>query len=246
MFKPRIQNNFNQAASTYDQAGDIQRQSAQHLVDLLIEYAPQLRPDHIIDIGSGTGFVINALHQHFPHSHYIANDISTEMLAVALKKLPQVQHLSLHPGDAENIFIPQVDVIMSNLAFQWFQDLNHCLGRLWKKTNCLAFATLTADTFQPWQDAHHKLGVVKGLKQHHTAASLEAMCRQLNPRACHFDNKTYHLRFDTPADFLKYVKMLGIATPDPSYQRKRLPEVLDQLKGGFIANYEIFFAILEK
>lgn len=246
MFKERIQQNFNRAARTYDSVSAIQLQSAQHLVACLKQQIPTLDPNHVIDIGSGTGFVINELHHHHPNCHYIANDISTDMLERAAINLSNVKHLSLQPGDAETIIIPEVDLIISNLSFQWFNNFTHTLKRFWDKTNVLAFTTIADGTFKQWHEAHQKIGISQGVKKYLTHAALQQICLELNPASSFFDFQSYELYFNSPEQFIRYVQQLGVSNPDPCYPRMRLPEVLKELKEGFNANYEIFTCILQK
>jgi malonyl-CoA O-methyltransferase len=115
--KRRIALAFSRAASSYDNAAQLQRDIGEHLFSLL----PEETGHHIIDMGCGTGFITKKLAQR--SRKITAIDIAHGMLQTARQQLPA--HVQLLQADMENLPLADacVDTLVSNLALQWSQHL---------------------------------------------------------------------------------------------------------------------------
>ena len=71
-----VKERFNRAASTYTHHSEIQSITAQQLIQQNTLTSPQ----HVLDIGSGTGILTKKLAQIYPNSIIHAIDISENML----------------------------------------------------------------------------------------------------------------------------------------------------------------------
>ena len=158
--KARIQAAFSRAALTYDAYGDIQHTVAQGLLARL----PPSQPQHILEIGCGTGNYTAALAQRFPDAQITAVDFCPEMLAVAQKKLTAlVGRIAWELADGEE-YAPtdelKFDLITSSSAVQWFDDPAAACRRfqtLLTPSGQLAFAVFGPDTFHELRSALHQL-----------------------------------------------------------------------------------------
>lgn len=139
--KKAVAESFSKAASHYDQFAQLQRDiGAQLLASISNE-----NPISILDLGCGTGYFSEKLTVRFPQSTMIAFDLSWAMLAQVEKK--QLAQVACLQGDIDSLpFEPkQFDLIFSNLAMQWSDNLSGCLNQLKASLNHagkLYFSTL--------------------------------------------------------------------------------------------------------
>ena len=127
--KRAVRQSFGASASTYDEHAFLQREVGARLFERL-QYI-KLAPQRILDIGSGTGYATQRLHEHYAAAELIALDIAPDMLNVARQKTARPsllkRLLGKSPGprylcaDAEALPLAgeSIDLALSNLALQW-------------------------------------------------------------------------------------------------------------------------------
>lgn len=251
MYYHHIIKNFNRAARDYDNIATIQKQTAIYLVNFL-RANTHTKPSKILDVGTGTGFVVDGLLKHFPLAHYVLNDISPIMFELARKKFAANDNIAFHLGNVEETVFTTQDLIISNLAFQWFKNFENTLANLWDKTNVLVFATLIDKTFSTWEMLHQNLGLICNMHHYPTAADMQACCLQLRPQQYFFTMQTYQMDFANPLAFARYLKKLGANTLHADgYDNLRGNNLLSILQSPaankqFTTNYEVLFAVLVK
>lgn len=76
--KQLITRRFSRAIESYNREATAQKQIAGRLNDMLAHYLPA-RPRHVLEIGSGTGFLTRPLLRTFHPEKLILNDICHEM-----------------------------------------------------------------------------------------------------------------------------------------------------------------------
>lgn len=110
---------FDRAADTYEKGSVVQKKVANRLIECV-------SPDFykaVIEIGSGEGFVTEALIDKINFERYINIDISLRLLLKLKKKLGnRVSYLN---GRAENIPIKpySADLIVSSSSLHWVQNM---------------------------------------------------------------------------------------------------------------------------
>ena len=121
--KKQMQRAFNAAAKHYDHAADLQREVGDFLLDHI--YPLETNNKTIIDIGSGTGYLSHKL----ALENIISIDIAEKMLQQSKQKksiqaciCTDIENLSLIDNSA--------DVVISNMALQWCQDINHAFKEI--------------------------------------------------------------------------------------------------------------------
>lgn len=156
MDKKRIALSFSNAANTYDQHAQLQRD----VCDQLLNQFDLKEPQSILDIGCGTGFGVKQLNAKFKTQKNVdihAIDLAPKMVEYAKQHAPFAKYQC---ADAENLpFVDnQFDLIISSLALQWLEDIDQVLSeisRCLKKEGQAFIATLGEKTLfelkQAWQ-----------------------------------------------------------------------------------------------
>ncbi len=99
--KALIEHNFQQASLTYAKCDDIQQKASRMLVNQMKFVCPNIIPAKILDVGCGTGNVIEALYDLYPNATYHINDISAAMLTETSKRFADQIHFKKFHGDIE-------------------------------------------------------------------------------------------------------------------------------------------------
>jgi len=156
MDKKRIAQSFSNAANTYDQHAQLQRD----VCDQLLTQFDIQNVESILDIGCGTGFGVKQLHAKYHAQNNVtinAVDLAPKMVEYAKQQAPFATYQC---ADAENLPFAenQFDLIISSLALQWLEDIDQALSeisRCLKKGGQAWVATLGEQTLfelkQSWQ-----------------------------------------------------------------------------------------------
>ena len=140
----KIRNAFNSAASNYNDNAFLQNEIASRLAEKLKVIS--IKPQTIIDLGSGTGLLSNKTAEIFPNANLICVDFAQQSL------LKNSQNLKVCANTYELPFASNsVDFIVSNLMMQWCSDLkalfNECF-RVLKPEGLILFTTFGPDTLK--------------------------------------------------------------------------------------------------
>jgi malonyl-CoA O-methyltransferase len=153
---------FDCAAAQYDEAAAVQKKIAAYLVNWAS--TTLTTPMSLLDVGSGTGFVSSALHEHWPEGHITAMDSSASMLKEAQRKLPK---LSILQSDVLTADLHQkFDTIFSSMVLHWLPDPEAALQkwRSWLRPLGKLFVALPiTGSFHEWQNLCRQNGVQDGL-----------------------------------------------------------------------------------
>lgn len=146
---------FDRAVESYDQAAVLQREVADRILERL-DYI-KLKPQRILDVGSGTGYTLQPLADRYRGCEIWALDVAFNMLSHAKQQTSWWQRLTGRfryvTADAEQLPLADasMDMIFSNLALQWCVDLDQVFGefrRVLKPDGLLMFSTFGPDTLQ--------------------------------------------------------------------------------------------------
>lgn len=167
---------FGRAAATYDAAAVLQREIGARLASRLD--VVKLVPSAILDAGCGTGEAIGALAARYPGARVVAVDAAWPMVAAAreraargrplvaklLGRLAQRASTDARFACADVAQLPlataSVDLVWSNLVFQWVDDLPHAFAecrRVLRTGGLLTFTTFGPDTLKELRAAFERL-----------------------------------------------------------------------------------------
>ena len=147
---------FERAAGSYDGAAVLQRQTGENMLERL--EVVRLQPRVILDVGAGTGLAAAALARRYKKARIIALDFALPMLRHARRRGPWLRRPLCVCGDAEQLPLADgsVDLIFSNAAIQWCNDLEHTFAgfrRVLRPGGLLMFSTFGPDTLKELRQA---------------------------------------------------------------------------------------------
>ncbi|PAU89814.1 malonyl-[acyl-carrier protein] O-methyltransferase BioC [Pseudomonas sp. WN033] len=122
--KQQVASSFGRAAATYDQAAAFQRQVGHNLLERL---PAAWQPEHVVDLGCGTGYFTRALAQRY--SVPVAGlDLAEGMLRFAREQGETGHGWIAADAEALPLRDESQDLIFSSLALQWCPDLGKALA----------------------------------------------------------------------------------------------------------------------
>jgi malonyl-CoA O-methyltransferase len=157
--KARVRASFERAAHTYDAAAILQKTVREEMLSRLD--LVKMSPQAILDAGCGTGQGTFALQKRFSHAHMISLDLALGMLQRTQAQTPPLQRWlakltnkqNLVCADIESLPLANasVDMVWSNLALQWCNELDHAfteIKRVLKPNGLVMFSTFGPDTLK--------------------------------------------------------------------------------------------------
>lgn len=265
--RSHIQQHFNHAAVSYDEAAVLQKQVAAHVderLDLIT-----LEPKTILDVGAGTGLLTEKLAERYPHAKLIGLDLSAQMLQQAQQRLHkprftwmpkaisslwQTPSADLINADANQLPLADnsVDLIVTNLMLQWCDDLDKVfaeLRRVLRPEGLIMLTTFGPDTLrelrQAWAEVDGEEHVNAFIDMHDIG---DALIRNGFGQPV-MDVEHFTLTYEKPMGVLKDLKAIGATNASQGRAKgltgkQRFTRMLDaydaQRQQGLIpATYEV-------
>lgn len=155
--KQQVAKSFGDAAQEYDAYARIQH----ILADELIAMCPEIDAQRVLDLGCGTGYCLPKLSVRYPNASLVGADLSQGMLDHAANHFPQFT-FALADAEALPFEQAQFDLVFSNLAVQWCDDIANVLVQVYrvlKPGGYFVFTNLADGTLQElkfaWADVDH-------------------------------------------------------------------------------------------
>ena len=169
----RVRQAFDRAADSYDDAAVLQKEVCSRLLEKLD--VVNLKPEWILDAGSGTGEAVKSLQKKYKSADVVLLDLSEQMLHKAEKNGVLFRKPAAICGDLEVMPFSnqQFNLIFSSLAMQWCNDIVATLAelkRIMKPGALLMFTTFGPDTLKElkasWKQVDNALHVNSFLDMH--------------------------------------------------------------------------------
>ncbi|MES9965393.1 MAG: malonyl-ACP O-methyltransferase BioC [Candidatus Sedimenticola sp. 20ELBAFRAG] len=247
---------FSRAAEHYDEVSALQREIGQRMIDRLD--LVKLQPEVVLDIGAGTGVATAKLAKRYKKARVIALDFAHPMLLQARKHGSWLRKPHCLCADLDYLPLADksVDLIYSNAAIQWSNDLEHSFKeflRVLKPGGLLMFTTFGPDTLKElrmaWSEADGGSGShVSSFLDMHDVGDALMHARFADP-VMDVDRMT--LTYDAVGGLMKDLKVLGAHNANSDRQRgmtgkgrlKAMTNAYEQFRtnGKLPASYEIVY-----
>ena len=203
MNKKMIEQRFGRHLPTYRRYAIVQREMAVKLLALLAERTGRSGFSRILEIGCGSGLLSEKLEAALAYEKLFLNDLVDDCADLTLR-IDDSEFLS---GDVETVDFPaSLDLVVSNAALQWVNDLRGVFVRV--QQALLPGGVFAFSTFSP-----RNLGEIRELcgcgLNYREPEALAALGREFFSGVEVLEYKTV-LRFDTPLDVLKHLKYTGV------------------------------------
>jgi malonyl-CoA O-methyltransferase len=251
----QVQRSFSRAARTYEQHDVLQQEVQQGLIERLEFNLTE--PSCIVDVGAGTGRGTALLKKRHPKAQVIAIDLAVPMLQEARHHSGWLRPFARVCGDAQALPLPDasVDLLHSNLCYQWCEDLprlfNECV-RVLRPGGFFAFTTFGPDTLRElrsaWASTDEDAHVARFLDMHDLGDAM--LGAGLKDPVLSVER--YTLTYAEPQGLLRDLKGLGATNADTTRQRgltgktryRRMLEAYEALRadGRIPATWEVVTA----
>ena len=218
----QVRRNFAGAAATYEQHDALQREVQTHLLERLTFYLET--PQRVIDVGAGTGRGTALLKRRYPGAEVMAIDLALPMLRAAKRHSSWLKPFDRVCAEATELPLADhsVDVLYSNLCFQWVDDLASLFGecmRVLKPGGFMVFSSFGPDTLMElraaWAEADQRAHVGRFLDMHDVGDAMLAA----GLRDPVLDVFRYTLTYSEPRKLLQELQGLGATNADRQRER---------------------------
>jgi malonyl-CoA O-methyltransferase len=154
--RQRVRRSFDSQAHEYDRHAIVQKRVLERFVRLLPS-SPE--PTEILDIGSGTGVLLEKLAVSYPEARLVGLDMAFGMGMAARDRLAGNDRTGFVTADAENLpfAAASFDLVVSTSTFQWLETLEPAfkeLHRVLKPGGRFCFALFGRQTLFELRDSY--------------------------------------------------------------------------------------------
>jgi malonyl-CoA O-methyltransferase len=203
-----VQQRFNRASRTYDDVASVQKICARKLSKEIMERRGKQSWSSVLDLGSGTGCMFEALLPHLSESRFTLADFSPNMIACTAEKFQNFSNIQYQCVDFEKYCFDFHDLTVSNLALQWVKNWQEVVSRYFHNTRVLGFSLLLDGSFDNWyarlNDNLQKPAVVNYPSEEHVVEYLKTFDADIFTQS-----DEYTLSFANTAALMKYLRALG-------------------------------------
>ena len=200
MNKDLIQKRFAKNLDTYNDNAKIQKKMAERLLSFL----DRKDFNDILEIGCGTGFLTQLVNDSFNFNTYTANDIVESCEKYVKEINPKINFIPADIEKAVENSDKKYDLIISNAAFQWIENLESFIKLLVSKLNeggILLFSTFGPENFR---EVNFVLGKIL---PYYSANELQEIVKDYKNIV---EQEMHVMAFKTPKDILKHIKSTGV------------------------------------
>jgi len=199
MNKQLVKQRFSRSLKTYSACAVVQKQMAKNLAGMIegTEYR------NILEIGCGTGFVTEIINKKINYFRYDAVDIVSECESYIKSISPEINFIN---ADVET-FIPdkKYNLIISNAALQWLEDLPAFISRINKTLAPDGIFALTLFGKEHFKELNFLQN--PGL-HYYTVSELNHICSEY--KILNIKTEIITLDFNNPREVLYHIKNTGV------------------------------------
>lgn len=250
--KKKIRQSFAAVATTYDEFACLQRQVG---LDLIARFNLTIANQNVVDLGCGTGFLMQQLLAQAAARQMIAIDVARPMLQIARAKLKPSSTVQFICADAEKLPLrsSSIDTLASNLALQWCQNLAQLLqdvNRVLTAGGRLLFATFGEQTLCELKQAWAQVDSYTHVNDFYPAASLDLLLRQAGFNNIRIERQCYRRNYPSVLALMRGLKGIGanqmLFGANKISGKLRLQAMLDayedyRVNGAIPATYDVIF-----
>ncbi len=253
--KQSVKKFSNRAAKSYDNAGVLQEEVRNRLLERL--HYMRHQPRTALDVGCGTGKAVRGLQKAYPRARVYAIDIARQMLLQARSNFRPLSKPRLVAADMERLpFAGQAfDLVFSSLALPWCNDLKATLSefaRVARPGALLLFSSFGPGTLRElaasWQEIDSRPHVHRFVDMHDVGDAMMA-AGFAQPVV---DAEVIRMEYREFGKLLDDLKNTGACNADIERRRGLMtPAQLRRLElgyrehgfedGRFVASYEVVY-----
>ncbi|MBP9855090.1 MAG: methyltransferase domain-containing protein [Candidatus Omnitrophica bacterium] len=206
----RIRKSFSDAALQYDVLSSLHKEIGRELSRKVIDNE---NVDHILDIGMGTGWLTNRLSFFLPDSLIVGLDFAPNMVNTAKKKWEDIKVIQANAGllpFKKNSF----DMIVSNLAYQWIQDLDFTFQENYQVLNDNGKIYLTLFGFNTFKELFDSFEQTKSstdttFRRLYSMENITASIEKAGFNLVKSDYEIIKVHFPDMVGLMKWIKDIG-------------------------------------
>lgn len=223
----KISSEFSKNAGHYEEHNSVQNQVVSKLLSCL-----KTDPQHILDLGCGSGALCRAIE--WKYKHFTGVDFAPGMLELhpKSKKIESIYGDFNDPTLFENLKTYKYDHIFSASALQWAENLDEVFLAIKELNTPISLAIFTSGTFKTLNET----------------ASLNALLRtkeevehlQKKHFNVNFEVVNYKLTFKNVRDMFKYIKRSGVSGSRNVLNFKQTKELMKSYPLNYL-EFEVAF-----
>ncbi len=207
----KIRQSFSDAALQYDVLTSMHQEIGRELVKKVLDE----KANRILDIGMGTGRMTRALSFYFPESKVVGMDFADQMIAVAKAKCEK--HFIVQANARALPFKKEsFDLIVSNLAFQWMDNLEDAFQRCYEQLNADGVICLTMfgretfrELFEAMEYAHQEMNTKGTIRRLFSFDEAKSMMERTQFKNITMDYERIKTHFPDVKALLEWIKKTG-------------------------------------
>lgn len=214
--KRRVASSFSRAASSYDRVARLQRAVSERLLEL--NEGPIDGAAHILDLGCGTGYIIEHLSQRRPDAQLLGLDLAEGMLQFARRQRAARAHWLCADAEALPLAPGSFDLVYSSLSVQWCEQLGPLFNELQRVLvpgGTLAFATLGPGTLRELEQAWKGVDGLVHVNRFASQEDLKTALQTAGFRDLQWHREERVLHYPQLLELTRELKALGARNVNP-------------------------------
>ena len=212
-FPQRVQQSFSRAVSRYDLLTQLHKEIGRELIKKIADRDCQ----RILDVGTGTGYLARKAKGFFPESLVVGLDSAVGMIEAARAHDPDI-----HWVNADAVALPfrpeNFDAVISNLAYQWVENLPKAFTESYAVTKAGGVLAVTLFGFDTLKELFESLKLASAespnderldLRRLATGDAVRAALTQAGYTDIELESEWIKVEFSDGWELLRWLKDIG-------------------------------------